>query len=182
MDQGVIVLFSFYANWGWYPNRQFMTIKAILNPISLVTVSLLIGMIVSAQCVPASAAAPSPVGLWKILDDKTGENKCFIKVWIDQGELFGRIETLVLKSGENPHPLCYECSGDKKDKPVIGMTVLWGLKQDGQMWSGGFVLDPNNGTTYTSKVEVKDGGGKLEIRGFTGFSLFGRTQTLVRAE
>ena len=156
-----------------------MIMKAILNPMS---VGLLIGMIVLGQSVPASAANPSPVGLWKTLDDKTGEPKSFIKVWIDKGELFGRIETLVLKSGENPHPLCDKCSGDKKDKPVIGMTVLWGLKQDGQMWSGGFVLDPNNGTAYDSTVEVIDGGGKLEVRGFIGLSLFGRTETLVRAE
>ena len=50
------------------------------------------------------------------------------------------------------------------------------------MWSGGFVLDPDNGTTYNSKVEVIDGGGKLEVRGFIGLSLFGRTQTWMRAE
>ena len=156
-----------------------MTMKAILNPMS---VCLLIVMIVLTQSVPASAANPSPVGLWKTLDDKTGEPKSFIKVWIDKDELFGRIEKLVLKPGENPHPLCDECSGDKKDKPVIGMTVLWGLKQEGQMWSGGFVLDPDNGTTYNSKVEVIDGGGKLEVRGFIGLSLFGRTQTWMRAE
>jgi uncharacterized protein (DUF2147 family) len=156
-----------------------MTIKAILNPMS---VCLLIGMIVLAQSVPSAAANPSPVGLWKTLDDKTGEPKSVIKVWIDKGELFGRIETLVLKPGENPHPLCEECYGDKKGQPVIGMMVLWGHKQEGQMWSGGFVLDPENGKTYNSTAQVIDGGGKLEVRGFIGLSLFGRTQTWVRAE
>jgi uncharacterized protein (DUF2147 family) len=124
----------------------------------------------------------SPVGMWKTLDDKTGEAKSFIKVWTDKGELFGRIEKLVRKPGENPNPLCDKCTGDNKDKPVIGMTVMWGLKEDGEEWNGGQILDPDDGKIYKCKVELVDGGKKLEVRGFIGFALIGRTQTWVRAE
>ena len=128
------------------------------------------------------AANSSPVGMWKTLDDKTGEARSFIKVWTEKGELFGKIEKLVRKPDENPNPLCDKCPDEKKNKPVIGMTVLWGLKQDGDEWTGGYILDPDDGKTYNCKVELVDGGKKLEVRGFIGFALIGRTQTWVRAE
>ena len=148
----------------------------------MVATALLVSTMTLTQNAPATAADLSPVGLWKTVDDKTGEARSFIKVWIDKGELFGRIEKLVRKPDENPNPLCDKCPGDKKDKPIIGMTVMWGLKQDGNTWRGGTLLDPDDGKTYKSKVKVIDGGRKLEVRGFIGVSLIGRTQTWVRAE
>ena len=124
----------------------------------------------------------SPEGMWKTIDDKTGEARSVIRVWTDKGELLGKIEKLFRKPGEDPNPLCTECKDDKKDKPVIGMTILWGLKQDGDEWNGGHVLDPDDGKVYKCKVQLAEGGKKLEVRGFIGFSLIGRTQTWVRAE
>lgn len=124
----------------------------------------------------------SPVGMWNTLDDKTGEARSVIKVWTDKGELVGRIEKLFRKPDENPNPLCDKCSGENKDKPVIGMKVMWGLKQDGDEWNGGHILDPDDGKIYKCKVELVDGGKKLEVRGFIGFALIGRTQIWVRAE
>jgi uncharacterized protein (DUF2147 family) len=124
----------------------------------------------------------SPVGMWKTLDDKTGEARSVIKVWTEKGELSGQITKLFRKPDENPNPLCDKCTGENKDKPVIGMTIMWGLKQDGDEWNGGQILDPDDGKIYKCKVEVVEGGKKLEVRGFIGFALIGRTQTWVRAE
>ena len=156
--------------------------KTLFRLMSVAAVLFFIGTMILAQSAPAIAADLSPVGMWKTLDDKTGEEKSFIKVWIDKGELFGKIEKLVRKPGENPNPICDKCPGDNKDKHTIGMTILWGFKQDGGKWSGGYLLDPDDGKTYKGKIEVKDGGKKLEVRGFIGISLIGRTQTWVRAE
>ncbi len=128
------------------------------------------------------AMSTSPVGMWKTLDDKTGEARSLIKVWTEKGELLGRIEKLYQKPGENPNPLCDKCSGENKDKPIIGMTVMWGLEEDGDEWNGGQILDPDDGKIYKCKVQVVEGGQKLEVRGFIGFALIGRTQTWVRAE
>jgi uncharacterized protein (DUF2147 family) len=78
---------------------------------------------------------------------------------------------------------CDECAGDdpRKGKPVIGMTILTDLKKESDtVWSGGKILDPNNGKSYNAKVTVIDGGRKLEMRGSILF--IGRTQTWVRAE
>ena len=124
----------------------------------------------------------SPVGMWQTLDDKTGEARSLIKVWTEKSELSGRIEKLFQKPDENPNPLCDKCTGENKDKPIIGMKVMWGLTQDGEEWNGGQILDPDDGKIYKCKVELVDGGKKLEVRGFIGFALIGRTQTWVRAE
>ena len=128
------------------------------------------------------AMESSPVGMWKTLDDKTGEARSVIKVWTEKGELSGQITKLFRKPDKNPNPLCDKCTGENKDKPVIGMTIMWGLKQDGDEWNGGQILDPDDGKIYKCKVEVVEGGKKLEVRGFIGFALIGRTQTWVRAE
>jgi uncharacterized protein (DUF2147 family) len=62
------------------------------------------------------------------------------------------------------------------------MEILWDLKPEGSAWSGGFIFDPDNGKTYKCVVEVQDGGKKLKVRGFIGFSLLGRTQYWYRDE
>ena len=78
--------------------------------------------------------------------------------------------------------VCEACSGELKDKPVQGMQILQGLKADGDWYEGGTILDPNNGKVYKAKLRVVDGGAKLEVRGFIGISLLGRTQTWLREQ
>ena len=166
-----------------------MTCKTVyLGLISLVFTFGAMGLL-PALCEGEPTAKPlmvamesSPDGMWKTLDDKTGEARSVIKVWTDKGELFGKIEKLFGNPGEDPNPLCTLCSDDKKDKPIIGMKIMWGLKKDGDEWNGGHILDPDDGKVYKCKVQVVDGGKKLKVRGFIGFSLLGRTQTWVRAE
>ncbi|MCF7794257.1 MAG: DUF2147 domain-containing protein [Candidatus Cloacimonetes bacterium] len=124
----------------------------------------------------------SPLGKWKTIDDETGEEKSIIKVWEDDGEIFGTIESLFLEPDEDPNPLCDECKGNLFNKPIIGMTILNNLEKDGNEWKGGTILDPNNGKTYKCKIEVVENGKKLKVRGFIGVSLLGRTQYWHRVE
>ncbi len=85
----------------------------------------------------------------------------------------------MLKSDKGPNPDCDDCSGANKGKPVKGMTILWNLKPDGDhKWSGGTVLDPANGKTYKSKVELHQGGKKLDMSGCVAFIC--RAQTWIR--
>ncbi len=62
------------------------------------------------------------------------------------------------------------------------MTFLWGLKKDGDQYGGGEILDPKNGKIYRAKMKLIEGGRKLEVRGYIGLSLFGRSQTWIRQE
>ena len=126
------------------------------------------------------AANLSPVGKCKTIDDETGEAKSLVTVWIDNGELKGRIDTLLNPS--EPNPKCDDCKGSRKGQPIEGMTFVWGLSQEGDEWKGGTILDPGNGKEYKAKLQVIDNGEKLEVRGFIGFALIGRTQVWERVE
>ncbi len=134
-------------------------------------------------CAALSAwASDSPVGVWRTIDDKTGKEKSLVRISEVNGELRGTIEKLFREPGEEPNPNCDKCPGEKKNKPVIGMTILTGLKRDGQEYAGGEILDPANGKTYKCKMWTTDGGKKLNVRGFIGVSVLGRTQVWVREE
>jgi uncharacterized protein (DUF2147 family) len=107
-----------------------------------------------------------------------------IRISDNGGVLSGRIEKLFREPGEDPAPLCDQCSDIRKDQPVIGLTILTGLKKeaDAAVWSGGEILDPGNGKVYRCKLTLSDDGSKLEVRGFIGFALLGRSQTWLRVE
>lgn len=129
---------------------------------------------------PAVAAdLSSPAGVWTTIDDATGKPKSIVEISEQNGELTGKVVE-VLQSDQGPHPRCTACTGDLKDQPVEGMTILWGLKKDGDSWEGGKILDPKSGKTYKCKMHLTDGGQKLEVRGFIGFSLLGRSQVWER--
>ncbi len=124
----------------------------------------------------------SPVGKWKTIDDNTGEAKSIINIWEEDGEIFGSIESLFRKPQQNPNPLCTKCKGNLRNKPIIGLTILQNLKQDENQWTGGSVLDPENGNTYRCNIEVVENGAKLKVRGFIGVSVLGRTQYWHKAD
>jgi len=132
--------------------------------------------------VPASAQEASPVGLWKNIDDVSGKPKALIRISEDKGELRGQIEKLFPAPGEDPNPKCTACSGAKKDQPVIGMVFMSGLKKNGDEYTDGEILDPDNGKVYRSKVSLAEGGKKLKVRGYVGVPMFGRSQVWVRQD
>jgi len=128
---------------------------------------------------PAFAAdMTSAVGNWVTIDDKTGKPKSVVKIMQVGSELRGNIVKLMDPTKQNA--VCDECKGANKDKPIKGMTMMWGLKKAGNGWANGAILDPSNGKVYKAKMGLADGGKKLNVRGFIGFALLGRTQTWVR--
>lgn len=122
-------------------------------------------------------------GTWMTIDDETGRARSYITIRVDDGVASGKIDKIIaIKPGEKTDPLCTECKGDEYNKPVVGMTILRGLRRDGPEWLGGTILDPNNGKTYKCKVKAENGGQVLRVRGYVGFSLLGRTQFWRRAK
>ena len=145
-------------------------------------ISAVVFVLLSAAVSFASADVNSPTGLWKTIDDKTGKERSFVRITESNGVFEGKVEKIYDQPGDDPQHLCKECEGERRDKPIIGMTILWGLKKDGEQYAGGEILDPKNGSIYRAKMKLLDGGKKLEVRGFIGVSLFGRSQTWVREE
>ena len=132
----------------------------------------------------ASAQAQmTPVGLWHSIDDKNGEPKGEIRIVDVGGVLSGKVERSLLKDSK-PGEKCDQCTDDRKDKPKIGLEIIRGAhKADGKdVWEGGTIVDPDNGTVYKLKLTPIDGGKKLDVRGFIGFALLGRTQTWLRVQ
>lgn len=124
-----------------------------------------------------SFAQSTPIGKWKTIDDETNKPKSIVEIFEKDGKLHGKIEKLFLKADEDQNPKCDKCSGEKKDQLIVGMQILNGLKKDSDTkWIDGEILDPNNGKTYSCKVTLIEDGKKMEVRGFIGFSLLGRTQ------
>lgn len=156
-----------------------------IHRMALATV-LLLGTTLAAQAQQSPAAGPggdlmTPVGTWKTIDDKTGEAKSLVQISEVNDQLEGKV-VKVLKSKQGPHPICDQCDGARHNQPVVGMTILWSMKQDGNEWDGGQILDPKTGKIYKCSMHVIDGGKKLSVRGYIGFSLFGRSQTWLREE
>ncbi len=131
----------------------------------------------------AFAESGSALGLWKTIDDRTGKPRSLVRITEVNGKLQGKIEQILFRPDEQDHnPLCKECNGALHNQPIIGMTILSGLSQDGDEYNGGQILDPKNGKTYRCKLALKDQGAKLDVRGYIGISLLGRTQTWLRQE
>lgn len=125
-------------------------------------------------------AQTSPVGSWTTIDDKTKKPKSVVEIYeTTNGSLAARVAE-ILHSDRGPNPVCDKCTGDRKDKPVKGMVMMWGVRKKGDSWEGGQILDPATGKVYSVKIRPIEGGRKLEVRGFMGFSLLGRTQVWVR--
>ena len=126
----------------------------------------------------ATVPADSPVGLWKTIDEATKQPKALIRISDQGGALVGRIEKILVPNAGDA--VCDQCTDQRKDKPIQGMTILSGLKKEGQEWTGGEILDPNNGKVYKAMAKLADGGRKLEVRGFVGIPTIGRTQSWLR--
>lgn len=77
-------------------------------------------------------------------------------------------------NGYSPHP-------ERRNDPIIGLQILSGFKKAGKVtYEGGTVYDPENGKTYDCNLTYK--GTKLLVRGYVGFSMFGKTTTWTLAE
>jgi len=124
----------------------------------------------------AWAQTASPIGLWKTIDDETGKPKALVRITEQNGALEGKIEKLFREPNEDQNPKCVACTDSRKNQPIVGMTIVSGLKKDGNEYTGGEILDPKKGKVYKSKATLRDGGQKLEVRGYIGAPMFGRSQ------
>ncbi len=128
-------------------------------------------------------AQATPVGAWKTIDDKTKTEKAIVRITEAGGVLSGKIEKLLAPDAKHDG-VCDKCEDDRKGKPIVGMEILRGVKKGSEdgVWDGGTILDSAEGKIYKVRLQPVDGGKKMEVRGYVGLPLLGRTQTWIRAE
>jgi len=129
----------------------------------------------------AQAQNTSPAGLWQTFDDDTHAPKALVEIVERAGALSGRIVKLFPAPGEDVNPHCTRCTDSHRDRPVLGMTILWNFRRDGDVWDGGEILDPESGDEYRATLRLRDGGKTLDVHGYIGIPLLGRSQAWTRA-
>ena len=124
-------------------------------------------------------AQNSPFGLWKSIDDKTGEAKSHVEVYQKNGKMYGKVSKILT---DKPNAKCAECKGDKKDQPVLGLVIIEGLQESAGTWKNGTILDPEDGKVYGCVIWLEEGKpNELKVRGKHWTGLY-RTQTWYRVK
>jgi uncharacterized protein (DUF2147 family) len=148
-----------------------------MKPFKTIAV-LTLGMLTSYTAL----AQATPAGLWQSIDDATDKPRAEIRL-TEQGGIFtGRIERNLIRTASAETLICVLCTDDRKDKPLIGLDIIRGIKagSDGQTWNGGEIMDPDIGKSYRLRLKLLDSGKKLEVRGYIG--PFFRNQTWIRLQ
>lgn len=136
--------------------------------IVVICIALLLG---ASSFVRWDAPADAILGDW-LNQEKDGK----INVYKSGDKYYGKI-TWIKNTGKkdekNPDPAL-------RGKDVVGLIILKDLKYNDGVWEDGTVYDPKSGKTYDCTMKLKDGGKTLDIRGYIGISLLGRTSTWTR--
>lgn len=120
----------------------------------------------------------SPVGTWVNIDDEDGIAKSHIRIYNLEGKLYGKVVKL-LPAADITH--CHKCKGDKKHQPILDMVILKDMEKKGTKWDGGLILDPGKGKEYKCQISLEDHE-TLNVRGYIGSPIFGRTQQWFRLD
>ena len=118
-------------------------------------------------------------GKWKTIDDETGQAKSIVEIYEQNGKIYGKV--IEILNPAKKQAKCTKCKGDDKDKLIDGLVIIKGLTKDGNEYTDGDILDPNKGKLYSCTIKL-DGNDKLNVRGYVGFSLLGRTQVWQRVK
>ncbi len=129
----------------------------------------------------AQAEGASPIGLWRTIDDSTGKPRGLVRIYEQDGKLFGRVEGSLVED-DPPDQVCDKCTDERKGMKKLGLIIIRNMQRDGDTWDGGDILDPDNGKVYRCRLRVVDDNRSLEVRGYIGISLLGRTQMWQRAD
>ncbi|QTE23596.1 DUF2147 domain-containing protein [Polaribacter cellanae] len=117
-------------------------------------------------------------GKWNSRNDK-GVVDSVLEIYKKEGKAYGKVVKIM--NPDRKDARCVDCEGEFKNKPILGLDILSGLKKDDDEWSGGTIIDPRNGKTYKCYIKLVKPN-KLKLRGYIGVSLFGKTAYWERAK
>jgi uncharacterized protein (DUF2147 family) len=138
--------------------------------------SMMVGILLFTAAAPLCAAEPTAAGLWEQVDNKTGKAESWFKITERNGVYEGAIVKIFFKPGEDENWVCDRCEGADRGRPVLGLTMIKGMRRNGLSYENGTIMDPRDGSVYRALMRVSPDGQKLEVRGYLGISLFGQSQ------
>ena len=122
----------------------------------------------------------SILGNWQ-----TGNKLAKVQIYKSGDKYFGKIIWLKEPNDKEGKPKTDILNPDKKlqQRPLMGLLMLKDFVYDEDyVWKGGEIYDPKSGKTYSCKITLKDNGKTLNVRGYIGISLLGRTDVWTRAD
>ena len=114
-------------------------------------------------------------GLWEQVDDKTGSTQC----WFEITERGGIYEGTIVRTFAPPNRTNINHKREQTERKgarFLGLTIISGMRRNGYSYENGTITDPRDGSRYRALMRLSSDGGKLEVRGYLGISLFGRSQ------
>ena len=141
---------------------------------NLVGSGVVFGVLIGA--LPLPAGEPTAVGLWEQVDENSGKAESWFKIVERNGVYVGNIVKMFPKPGDDENWLCDRCEGDERGKPVLGLALIKNMQRNGLSYENGTIMDPRDGKVYRALMRLSPDGQKLEVRGYLGISLFGRSQ------
>lgn len=119
-----------------------------------------------------STNAQEVLGKWNNRDEKTGAIDSVVEIYKKDGMLFAKIVDIM--DPELKDALCTLCKGSVKNKPALGLHVLYKLEKKKNKWVGGYGLDPRTGHYFNVYIKLVTTD-KLKVRGYAGIPIFGKT-------
>ena len=118
------------------------------------------------------------IGVWK-----NSSGKGHVQIYKQEGKYYGKIIWLLNDKDEKGQPKVDRKNSDpaQRSKPLIGLVMMRDFEYKNGEWANGYIYNPSDGNEYKAYLKMQDNS-TLTVRGYVGFSWFGKTDIWTRVQ